>query len=129
MPDGGQYNQQSMGCRAREQQTPDSQHITRIFQTLPNGFDGSRENQPHQAGHPWWTYSFDGHLRQGKSLMDSKDKKSHGEELVARLLTPQEADSVAGGEFTTYAQSGGGYCKFDQKSGGYDQVCPTRPSN
>lgn len=48
--------------------------------------------------------------------MDSKDKKSHGEELVARLLTPQEADSVAGGEFTTYAQSGGGTASSTRKA-------------
>ncbi len=55
--------------------------------------------------------------------MNSDDKKSRGAELVARLLTPQEVSAVAGGEFTTYAQSGPGYCKFDQKSGGYDQKC------
>lgn len=29
--------------------------------------------------------------------MNASDKKSQGEELVARLLTPQETDAVAGG--------------------------------
>lgn len=60
--------------------------------------------------------------------MTQTEKKTRGEKLVARLLTPQEVDLVAGGEFTTYAQSGQGYCKFDQKSGGYDQKCPSPSS-
>ncbi|HIE1458869.1 TPA: hypothetical protein ACXJST_000784 [Stenotrophomonas maltophilia] len=59
--------------------------------------------------------------------MNASEKKSQGEELVARLLTPQETDAVAGGGFETYAQNTGGYCRFDQKSGGYDQKC-TNPS-
>jgi len=57
--------------------------------------------------------------------MNASVKKSQGEELVARLLTPQETDAVAGGEFQTYAQSGNGYCKFTQHGGGYDQKCTT----
>ncbi|MCO5735456.1 MULTISPECIES: hypothetical protein [Stenotrophomonas maltophilia group] len=57
--------------------------------------------------------------------MNTSDKKSYGEDLVARLLTPLETDAVAGGGFETYAQNTGGYCRFDQNSGGYDQKCAT----
>lgn len=57
--------------------------------------------------------------------MNASDKKSQGEELVARLLTPQETDTVAGGGFETYAQNANGYCRFNQSGGGYDQKCTT----
>lgn len=60
--------------------------------------------------------------------MNADDKDPRGAELVARLLTPQEIEAVSGSDFTTYGQSGNGYCKFDQSSGGYSQNCP-KPSD
>ena len=49
-------------------------------------------------------------------------------ELVKRLLSPIDADSVSAGtgnqQFTNYGQSMPGYCKFVQSSGGYSQSCP-----
>jgi len=59
--------------------------------------------------------------------MDPKDKLTEGQALVARLLTPAEIDSVAGGDFQTYAQDAGGYCRFNQTGGGYDQHCVSKP--
>ena len=59
--------------------------------------------------------------------MNPNESSSKGRTLVARLLTPTEVNAVAGADFTTYAQDGGGYCKFTQTSGGYDQHCTSKP--
>ena len=55
-----------------------------------------------------------------KQKEKQKDKKSYGKDLVARLLVPQETNSVVGGEFVTYAQ-------FDQVADTIRHAHPLAP--